>query len=61
MLIDSCGVLNSKGNVPNTITMLDEMVVELKVGVVGVGRAEDEGGSLVISNNMLGDFSVPVL
>lgn len=61
VLMNGSSILNREGNVPNAITMLDQMAVELGIGVVGVRRAEDEGGALVVSHYVLGDLSMPVL
>lgn len=60
MLVDSLAVLNLETDIFDSIAVINKMIVHLFTAVLVVNRAENECGSLMVSDHVTDDISFTV-
>lgn len=60
VLVDGLGVLDVEGDVLDSVSMVNKVLVHFFGTVLVVDRAETESGSLVVPDHVAGDLSLPV-
>ena len=57
-VIDRSRIFNSEGDISDTVTMFDEMMIHFFIGVLMIDWAEYEDGSICVFDCMIGDSSL---